>query len=652
MNEETYKAIFKVEGPKTDLTKVTSDPEMVCFCNNTEVNCLKVEATHPLRVYPGETVMVNMVAAGQLDGAVPGLVRVNASSYGERTNYTLQGTDSTCTPVSFPARSCNYSDTTARYELTLFYLSSNSSPSFTIGQSKYLQVKFKKCPGGFDLNTTECRCDCHKEWEKITCSFEEMTLIRSRPAWLGLLEDGSVVYQSECPYDYCRAEEVILRLTNGSFDQDLQCSPNRSGVLCGRCVDNFSLSASSSACLDCQAHSGVYLAAYVAGTLLIGLALVLFLMVCDVTTTTGTLSSLLFYVNVFQMNSSSSFLPGRFDALTVTLSWVGLHFYVTRCLYHGLDAYVKAWLEFAFPVYLLGLVAAIVFVGRVRRLGSCMTRLFAGNVVKVLATLIELSYAGLAQAVVIAVSPISVTAYSSSSSSSLGSNDSDHTREILLWQYDGNIRYFQPKHFALFLIGMAFGILILTHTLLLLCVRPLQKHSDARCLSWVAKLKPLVDAYRPPDILKGQCRYWPGLLLLMRLLLIVVFALNGGRSSMKNNLSAVVASCLVLLSVMWSTGGVYTNFRLNLLNAFPIANLGLLCLVTLAEYKTVIMAYVSASATILVLFLVLAFHVIRRFKFLCRRCWRRSVIFMKPVEVGVGESSEENSSLLPQLREY
>ena len=271
--------------------------------------------------------------------------------------------------------------------------------------------------------------------------------------------------------------------------------------------------------------------------------------------------------------------PHQFNVLTAILSWVNLDFQLMQCLYNGLNSCTKSWLEFVFPVYLWTIVVAIVLLSR---RFSRIALLFAGNTVQVLATLIELSYAGLARAVVTALSPIWITVHSS-----------NHTTYSVRWLYDGNIQYLELKHVPIFLVGSIFGILILAHTLILLFVQPLQHHSNLCCLSWVAKLKPLIDAYTSPHLIKDQCRYWPGLLLLVRLLLILVFALNAtGKAGVI--LTAIVTSCLLILTVAWSVGGVYKKAYLNSLNSFFIINLGMLSLLTI-QYRSITITYVSAS---------------------------------------------------------
>ncbi len=143
--------------------------------------------------------------------------------------------------------------------------------------------------------------------------------------------------------------------------------------------------------------------------------------------------------------------------------------------------------------------------------------------------------------------------------------------------YDPNVEFFTGKHIPLVFVGITFGILTLAYTLVLLLIQPLQKYSHLCCLSWVAKLKPFIDAYTAPHIIKDHCRYWEGLLLLFRLIIAVAVAVNT-KSSMIFNLSVIVFMCILLLTITWCVGGVYKKTYLNVLNASCIFNLAILAL--------------------------------------------------------------------------
>ena len=180
--------------------------------------------------------------------------------------------------------------------------------------------------------------------------------------------------------------------------------------------------------------------------------------------------------------------------------------------------------------------------------------------------MIQLSYTSLLQSVVVVLSCTQIQYHSSRNNSSVFK---------LVWLADPSIEYFRGKHIPLALVAVMFGVFILAYTLVLLCVQPLQRYSHFRCFSWVARLKPLIDAYTAPHIIKDSCRWWEGLLLFLRLFLSVVFTTNI-RNRVDVNLTAITTIVLIVLTISWSVSGIYKKIHLNALNSVSICNLAII----------------------------------------------------------------------------
>ena len=67
------------------------------------------------------------------------------------------------------------------------------------------------------------------------------------------------------------------------------------------------------------------------------------------------INGLIFYANIFAMNSATFFSPPT-NVLTVFIAWLNLDLGIETCFYDGMDAYTKAWLQYAFPFYVWVLV--------------------------------------------------------------------------------------------------------------------------------------------------------------------------------------------------------------------------------------------------------------------------------------------------------
>ena len=70
------------------------------------------------------------------------------------------------------------------------------------------------------------------------------------------------------------------------------------------------------------------------------MALVLLLLVLRLTVAVGIINGLVFYANIFAMNSAT-FSPHS-NVLTVFIAWLNLDLGIETCFYDAMDAYTKA----------------------------------------------------------------------------------------------------------------------------------------------------------------------------------------------------------------------------------------------------------------------------------------------------------------------
>ena len=364
-----------------------------------------------------------------------------------------------------------------------------------------------------------------------------------------------MILHPHCPFDYCTLKEIYLKVD----DSDKQCSYNRMGLLCGRCRESLSLALGSSRCLQCSNSYLTLLAAFAFA----GIALVILLLVLRLTVAAGTINGLIFYANVIAMNSAIFFQPRTTNILTVFIAWLNLDLGIEMCFYNGMDAYIKTWLQFAFPLYVWALVGMIIigshYSGRV-------AKLFGNNPIAILATLFLLSYAKLLRTVIAALS-VAFLEYPNNS-------------QIAVWLYDGNITYFSKKHIPLFTAAIVCLIfLFLPYTMLLIFGQWLQAKSKLQIFSCINSrfVKPFLDAYHASY--SNKHRYWTGLMLLFRLFLFLISAVNGDPSV---NLLAIASTTTAILTLHIILGTrVYKKWRLSFLETSFILNITIL---TVASY--------------------------------------------------------------------
>ena len=633
-SSEILKELFRIDPPNAE-SGVSSNPRRLCFCDEQrEPDCGSTTYSAPEAKYPGESVEVWVVTVGQFNGTVPGTLVY----YTKNSDHKLEITQVNCTSVRIKVEANESKENiTIRLQLTsnIINYPSNvinyySNISYrNVGIPLKVVVPLKKCPLGFHLTKGICECE-RKLHHYYKCFIANHSILRAPPTWIGNYSDSKLIHPTVCPYGYCLETEVNITSNDAWIDQDSQCAQNRTGLLCSQCKEGTTLSMGSFKCMKCE--SKIALAATILSYMLFGVVFVLLLVAFNITYTEGTFSGLLFYANIINIDDYIFLSPVHVNVtFQVIVKWISLNLGFNLCLYDGMDSYAKTWISFFFPNYLLIITAVIIFLcNRSEKLA----RLFGENIVKVLATLLIVSYTKLCQSIITALSFIQIRIPSNS------------TSKVVLWLPDPTLEYFSGKHIPLALVAIVFGLLLLAFTMVLLCVQPLQRYSHLRCFSWMAKLKPFIDAYTAPHIINDNCRYWEGLLLFFRLVIFLLFAADT-KLDVRRNLIAIVCICVLLLTIAWSVGGVYKRPVLNILNSSCILNL---IIISIAfghpdgGGTVYYIIYTSYSVAIATAVGVMGYHIYRQARswyVICKRRWHGEV----PPE-------NDDSDMLAPLREF
>ena len=578
-------------------SNISSDPFQICLCEHNLPDCSENDHIMPRTVYPGETFQVSVVAVGQRHGTVPSQV-VSIIDQGSNPGHLpnpqhLQQANNTCTKLNYKVLSLS-----GYVEISLHADDSPCSLVLAPHSNTILHITVNlnwTCPPGFNISETEKSCVCEPRLAQytgehkctITNGVANITRDSGQQFWVGYDDQShGLILNPLCPFDYCVSQAVNISLNN----TDMQCAYNRSSLLCGCCKKGYSLVLGTSHCKQCtNSHLALLIPFAV-----MGVALVFLLLVCKLTVAAGTLSGLVFYANIVGSNRTI-FLPVESTgAFSVFIAWLNLDFGIETCFYDGMDAYSKTWLQFVFPVYIWLLVGLMILVSNY---SHRFANMLGKNPVSVLATLILLSYTKILRTL-IAVFYITYLEYPT------------YNRRV--WLYNANIDYLSGKHIPLFLVAvLVFLFLFLPYTLLLLLGQWLQAISHLRLFSWVnsARLKPFIDAYHAPY--KAKHRYWPGLLLVLRFVLLLVFALNPQQHSNANLLVILVGAGIFQLWA-WVSGGVFRNWCLDALEGSFVLNLITLAAATffvkLSQGNQLAVGYTSVSIALATFMGILVFQ--------------------------------------------
>ena len=469
-----FNATFNIEGSKGDLSVISSDPVYVGFCkinsSTTELNVTNCPLSTNVQVKPGQTFSVSAVIMGQRYGLVSGVVVATCDNctVNEYSQFIKKHNGHLSFTV-FPKRKRHVSLKLVAEDYYYGFPSYRYQPS-------YINITFERCPLGFIENNWKCSCLDH-----IPCNITSQAIHRSSPQWIGYTHEchtdntRAIISYPFCPLGYCLDKSVHINATIDCFYQDVQCAKHRTGLLCGKCKQSYSLGFGSSQCLaGCNtAHRYLqYLKVIglVAVCAVAGILLVVLLTLLNLTVAEGTLNGLIFYANIVQVNLDL-FFPSDTHARpwTTLIAWLNLDFGVTVCFYDGMDAYVKTWLQFIFPLYIWIISGGIVYFSRKSRR---ISKLAGKNSVKVLATLFLLSFGKLIRTVIAAGFFTNIKSY-------------DGTINISVWLLDANVHYLHGKHILLFVVSGVAAVVALLYALLLTFIQCLRRAPKSRMCGWV-----------------------------------------------------------------------------------------------------------------------------------------------------------------------
>ena len=176
-------------------------------------------------------------------------------------------------------------------------------------------------------------------------------------------QSNGISYSHFCPLHYCKLGNKTIDIGR---DPNKQCASNRTGILCGACMENFSLAIGSTPCIECpNSHNTSLLLIFAAG----GILLVLLILALNLTVTQGLINGLIFNANVvwayklvlFPSETQGSIVLHFLQAF---VAWLNLDFGIETCFFVGLNAYWKTWLQFLFPFYIWTIAGVIIIACR------------------------------------------------------------------------------------------------------------------------------------------------------------------------------------------------------------------------------------------------------------------------------------------------
>ena len=527
---------------KTNI-KCLTPPAYTCFCTNNSIDKVCPLTIPRLYKFPGQNIYVNVIILDNNRTITAGSIM----RYLNDTYIDIIQIGPKCTKISYTVNS-----SAVNYVYSIY---SDYSPLSAYSAAPLIiPFSILPCPIGFTFTHGICTCSSSITAENVTCNIDTLQISHKGQLWIGPY-DTSIAFNANQPnhHNICLINEqcLLCNPSNVSFtlnDTDPQCQQHKSGTLCGSCTTGYSIVLGSNECMECTMNNIALIILFA----FMGIALVVLLIILNLTVSVGTINGLLFTANIIKLYQPVFFgnqIPIQF--FTQIISWLNLDFGIIICFYNGMDRYVKEWLQFVFPFYVWAIIIVIILICRV---SSKVSRLVGSNAVPVLATLLLLSYTKLLRTIVTVLHKRDITLHCQNSSN-----------QLTVWYEDPTLQYAIGKHLYLFSFALIVLVLFcLPYTLFLLLNPLFEKYfTKYRLCSYLYKIKPVLDAYSGP--MKDKYRFWPGLLLVARIpvLLAVTFAEN-----LLQFHSLLLSILLSVLVVIWSLAYYFQRVYNNCLNNF------------------------------------------------------------------------------------
>ena len=619
---------------------VSSQAMRVCMCEHpvtVQDQCAdekRIFNTYVTAVYPGQPFTISVVLVGAQFGTTIGHIFARLASpnnvnskFGNKSEIIQSVTNNSyCTDLTYTIWSSRQSEmmslsalenahrfgeTTEDIRKAIKnYKNSTVVPVALLTTPLYFNIMLKDCPLGFNLvKNSYCNCSAILlSSTNVECMFKDGNgcVCRQKDVWIRIRDcnetnsSRDITISKQCPFDYCNHSRVCINFEEGD-SPDKQCAFNRTGTLCGGCVDDTSLAIGSSHCvLDCDKNKGLALLVFFVAA---GPLLYVFIAVLSLTISQGLINSLLFYANVVWIyqnalfpsteNLSSDACKTVVQVLKVFTAWLNLDFGIETCFINGLDAFWKSILQYVFPIYIwliAGMVIGLYRCINVRRMYKRWPRLefLTDSPENVLVTLILLSYTKLIRNVRDGLTFSRLEIYSDNGTQDNAAQPSYEW----VWTLDGNLGYLKDWHIALFIISLLALLITLAYTIYILImgirhylcecnIEELAEQDNGlnqytpckRCMNKIFTRftfsLPLGNAHFAAFNKKHQ--YWLGLMLLTRIILLLAFTVS---SEIAPEISLPILSTTATLLLFYSSwNDIHIGKKLQMLQSFCLGNL-------------------------------------------------------------------------------
>ena len=476
------------------------------------------------------------------------------------------------------------------------------------------RLQMEHCPPGyviivdhqFNLNLSRCKCSAGSDQPYqgvLSCNDENFTATVQHGFWIGYV--GSATEESllcgYCPDRYCFHKQERNRihfLPNHASTVDLDklvCENRRTGVLCGKCRNGYSVLYHSSS-LICykSSHCSIGWILYLVSEILPLTLMFIFILIFNVNFVSGELNGFIFFAQVFDLFSITGngfiwFPRNAFTALiTIRAIYRFLNFdffsanELAFCLWKGATSLDMIVFKFVTVMYALLLIVVTIWIMNKCNVYQHLSCLRVSTVKR---SIIH----GLSAFLVMVYAQCAKVSFKLLDFTKIHAKGYIHVHTVATYQ--GNLKYFGHEHFPYTIPAILSLLIVVVSPVIILTLYPscfkvvsFFKLEESRSVSWLiqrvphALLKPFTDTFQ--SCFKDNMRFFAGLYFAYRVIILIgMFAPTRFTQSY-----ILLELILVTIIVIHALAQPYNSRKHNILDALLFFNLAVINGITLYNY--------------------------------------------------------------------
>lgn len=458
------------------------------------------------------------------------------------------------------------------------------------------------CPPGFDLYGDTCECGAADFVGISKCESERAFVIPGY--WVGLCKNNSVFCTGNCPFGFCmykNSTDYRLPLTFSELEEFI-CGEDRTGVLCGGCHENRSVSYHSYS-YTCTSNELCNLGwlFYILSELIPLTVVFILVMIFNVSFTSGNFNGFILFAQIQDSltvhGNGVIRTPPELQFLTsfhrLIYRFFNFDFFsieqLSFCLWKNatvLDAMVLKYVTIVYGLCLVFICVFIMNTSRVRR--ACLylsPRTLRSSMIHGLTAFFVMCYSQCARVSFQILGPMYLYKTGPEYLETVVFRSGQHD----LFETE-HLKYALPAFFFLFTLNVLPPIVLILY--------PLSYKILARCNLSESKFVNCVSRYVPMQLLdlfqssfKDEVRFFAGLYFLYRMITLAAFSASRSLTEFYSGLELLLIIILALHAVVQP----YKKRKHNIIDALLFANLAIINSFSLYNYQKAMQETISLT---------------------------------------------------------